>query len=113
MCAMRSLLALTLGILLPCTAMAEQFTLVCHIVPAPQMNTPEFDMTYVIDLDKGLANGKSAVVDDATITWHTKSADGEVQKFQINRVTGSLSMLDSKFGILFTGKCVKATQRQF
>jgi hypothetical protein len=43
MCALRYLPALALvGTLLPCTAMAEQFTLVCCVVPAANGNAPEY-----------------------------------------------------------------------
>jgi hypothetical protein len=106
----RTLFALTL--LLPFTAMAEQYTLVCHIKPASDKSLPALDVTYAVNLDAASVNGKLAVINDNTITWKTKTDRGTVQTAQVTRATGSLTAVDSTFGLTFTGHCVKATQRQ-
>jgi hypothetical protein len=113
MCAMRNLFALTLiGILLPCTAMAEQFTLVCHLAPVHSNSPPEGDRNFTIDLDKSSVDGRPATINENMIFWET-AGKGSTFTQRINRITGSIEVADSEVGVIFTGHCEKATQRKF
>jgi hypothetical protein len=114
MCAMRILLALILvGILLPSTAMAEQFVLVCHLVPRPGMRTPESDRNFVVDFDKRSVDGLPAAISEIEIIWKSTGDKGSSFTTRINRLTGAIEVWESDAGVLFTGNCVKATQRKF
>ncbi len=108
---MRTFLALLIvGLLLPCIAMAEQFTLVCHLMSP---GVPPIDRNMVVDLDKSLVDDRPAVISDTVITRQITDSDGVTVRMIINRVTGAIELSDSKQGIFLTGHCVKATQRQF
>jgi len=98
------------GILLPCTAMAEQFTLVCHLTSP---GVPPIDRNLLIDLDQSTVNGRPASISDSTITWQATTSNGRFFATRINRLTGAIEVTDSEFGIIWTGNCEKATQRKF
>ena len=105
------LVSLLLALLLPSTAMAEQFTLVCHLVPTSPM-FPPIDSNYLIDTDKGTLNNLPATISDAEIYWEYTAASGTTYKTRINRSNGK-TLVTTTSGPLMSGNCEKATQRKF
>ena len=101
--------------LLPSVAMAEQFWLACHWVPAIKpfgQEYPPLDENYLIDLDRGTVNNSPAEISEATISFNYTRSETPYTVV-INRVTGRGFISTPKVGPLFSGTCEKATQRKF
>jgi len=101
--------ALLFGISSPSTAIGEQFTLVCHVVPAPSLETPPFDTNLLVDTDTSSVNGSYASIRDDMILWEGTTKKGTSFSLRINRITGTMTATDRQSGkILWNGNCEKA-----
>lgn len=102
---MRTLLALTI-VLLPSAAVAEQFTLACHLVSDPQPKQVQyaFDTNYVVDTDKGTVNNLPAIIEDDAISFRQTGQDGTQFTTKIKRHAATATV-GTEFGPLLSGAC--------
>jgi hypothetical protein len=101
-----------LALLLPVSAMAEQFDLVCTW--AVDIATP-VDLTLRVDTDRNTVNGTQAEINEAEIRVEFRDASGRTS-VTINRYTGGMRVVVSPAGLpdgYGRGICVKPTRRQF
>src|SRR5437588_4556717 len=83
-------LALVVGGLLPCTARAQQFMLVCHLVPEPGLVGSPMDVNFRVDPDMSTVDDHPAKIGDAAIGFEYTNSKGTPYYVKINRVTGSV-----------------------
>jgi len=113
MYASAALLGITLlGVLLP-AAMAESFTLVCHIAPAAGPQMLASDVRFLVDTDRSLVNGHPATISDDTIFWEATTEKGSSYNTRVNRRTGTIVVIDPELGVQFVGNCEEAPQQRF
>ena len=97
--------ALLLGISSP-SAGKEQFTLLCHVVPAASLGTPAFDTSLVVDAETSTVEGDYATVRDDVILWEGTTKKGTSFSLRINRLSGTMIATDRRSGeTLWTGTC--------
>lgn len=102
---MRTLLGMII-VLLPSATMAEQFTLACHLVSAPQQQKVAyaFDPNYVVDTDKGTVNDLPARIDDDAIFFRQTGEQGTTFTTRIDRHAGTATVT-TPFGPMLSGDC--------
>ena len=99
---------LLLGISSP-SAAREQFTLLCHVVPAPSLEIAPFDTNLFVDTDTSSVNGSYASIRDNVIVWESTTQKGTSYSLRIDRLSGTMEATDRHSGkILWTGNCTKA-----
>lgn len=87
----------------------EQFTLLCHVVPAASLQIPPFDTNLFVDIDTSTVNGSYATIRDDSILWESTTEKGTSFSLRIDRVGGSMMATDRQSGkTLWTGICAKA-----
>jgi hypothetical protein len=102
------LVALLFGVSAPSTG-KEQFTLLCHVVPAASLEIPPFDTNLLVDTDTSTVDGSYATIRDDIILWEGTTKKGTSFSLRIDRVGGTMMATDRQSGkILWTGICEKA-----
>lgn len=102
---MRNFLARSalLALLLPVSAMAEQFDLVCTFVPIDVHVTP-FKATLHVDTDRNTVNGYAAKINKGSIVWEDgigmTMLDRTTLKFMVTTPLGQ-----KPAGMYFWGNC--------
>jgi hypothetical protein len=100
--------ALLFGVSAPSNG-KEQFTLLCHVVPAARLEIPPFDTSLIVDTDSSTVDGSYATIRDDMILWESTTKKGTSFSLRINRVDGTMKATDPQSGkILWTGICEKA-----
>lgn len=83
-----------------------KFTLVCQ-VKDPKTGLSNSEQTYRVDENESTVNGHPAETGDTSIyyTEESEKYSGEKYTIVISRVTGLITVDNSKFGRLFEGRC--------
>lgn len=113
---MGKVLTLLALLLLPISATAETFDLVCTWSVGNPF--PLQDVTFRVDTDRNIVNGMPATISDVEIRMVSgKTPNGRSYVTVINRYTGNMDVsLDGPpqlYDAHGRGTCVKPTQRQF
>ena len=66
------------------------------------------DVNFLVDTDKRMVNGHPATIRDDVILWEAVTEQGSPYSTRINRVTGTVVVIDPKLGVQFIGSCEKA-----
>ncbi len=100
--------ALLFGVSAPSTG-KEQFTLLCHVVPAASLEIPPFDTNLFVDVDTSTVDGSYASIRDDSILWESTTKKGTSFSLRIDRIGGTMMATDRESGkMLWTGTCEKA-----
>ena len=87
----------------------EQFTLLCHVLPAASLGIPAFDTSLVVDADTSTVDGDYATIRDDIIVWEGTTKKGTSFSLRINRLSGTMIATDRRSGeTLWTGTCEQA-----
>lgn len=90
---------------------SETIQLICRV--ADNRGQSQSDFPVKLDYTNRTANGYPANITDAEVMWKFEGKKGTQYTVVLNRYSGSIAIGTDEFPDLGSGKCYRATERQF
>jgi S1-C subfamily serine protease len=90
---------------------SKTIQLICKVAN----NSIQMQKDFMLELDyrNRTANGYSANITDAEVSWEASNKEGTKYYYVLNRYSGSIVISTDEFPNVLSGKCYLATERQF